>query len=81
MRDVLAETRAAAALNHPNVCTIFAVDDSEGVPVIAMEYVDGQPLNVLLQAGALSPLELPAGSSDRSRDVRRPPLGHRPRRP
>jgi alkyl hydroperoxide reductase subunit AhpC len=51
---VLAEARAAAALNHPNVCTIFAVDDSEGVPVIAMEYVDGQPLNVMLQAGALA---------------------------
>jgi alkyl hydroperoxide reductase subunit AhpC len=51
---VLAEARAAAALNHPNVCTIFAVDDSEGVPVIVMEYVDGQPLSVLLQEGALS---------------------------
>jgi alkyl hydroperoxide reductase subunit AhpC len=50
---VLAEARAAAALNHPNVCTIFAVDDSEGVPVIAMEYVDGQPLSAMLQAGAL----------------------------
>jgi alkyl hydroperoxide reductase subunit AhpC len=51
---VLAEARAAAALNHPNVCTIFAVDDSEGVPVIAMEYVDGQPLSLMLQAGALA---------------------------
>jgi eukaryotic-like serine/threonine-protein kinase len=51
---VLAEARAAAALNHPNVCTIFAVDDSEGVPVIAMEYVDGQPLSELLEAGPLS---------------------------
>jgi alkyl hydroperoxide reductase subunit AhpC len=51
---VLAEARAAAALNHPNVCTIYAVDDSEGVPVIAMEYVDGQPLDVLLQAGPLA---------------------------
>lgn len=54
---VLAEARAAAALNHPNVCTVFAVDDSEGVPVIAMEYVDGQPLNVLLEAGALAAVQ------------------------
>ncbi len=52
---ILAEARTAAALNHPNVCTVFAVDDSEGVPVIAMEYVDGQPLSALLQAGALPP--------------------------
>jgi len=52
-RTVLAEARAAAALNHPNVCTIFAVDDSEGMPVIAMEYVDGQSLSVTLQTGPL----------------------------
>jgi serine/threonine protein kinase len=51
---VLAEARAAAALNHPNICTIFAVDDSEGVPVIAMEYVDGQPLSCMLRSSALS---------------------------
>jgi eukaryotic-like serine/threonine-protein kinase len=51
---VLAEARAAAALSHPNVCTIFAVDDSEGVPVIAMEYVDGPSLDVLLEGGALT---------------------------
>jgi alkyl hydroperoxide reductase subunit AhpC/predicted Ser/Thr protein kinase len=50
---ILAEARAAAALNHPNVCTIFAVDDSEGVPVIAMEYVDGQPLKDVLENGPL----------------------------
>jgi alkyl hydroperoxide reductase subunit AhpC len=51
--DILAEARAAAALNHPNVCTIFAVDDSEGVPLIAMEYVDGQPLSAMLETGPL----------------------------
>ena len=51
---VLAEARAAAALNHPNVCTIHTVDDSEGVPVIVMEYVDGQSLEVMLEAGALA---------------------------
>ncbi len=52
--SILAEARAAAALNHPNVCTIFAVDDSEGVPAIVMEYVEGQPLNRILEAGSLS---------------------------
>ena len=53
--DVLAEARAAAALNHPNVCTIFNVDDSEGVPVIAMEYVDGRPLSSIMTGNALRP--------------------------
>ena len=43
----LAEARAAAALNHPNVCTIYAVDDTAGVPIIAMEYVHGKPLSSL----------------------------------
>jgi len=43
----LAEARAAAALNHPNVCTIYAVDDTAGLPIIAMEYVPGQPLSNL----------------------------------
>jgi alkyl hydroperoxide reductase subunit AhpC len=51
--SILAEARAAAALNHPNVCTIFAVDDSEGVPVIVMEYVEGQPISRMLEAGSL----------------------------
>ncbi len=48
---VLAEARAAAALNHTNICTIFAVDDSEGIPFIAMEYVRGQLLSELIDAG------------------------------
>jgi alkyl hydroperoxide reductase subunit AhpC len=53
-RRALDEARAAAALNHPNVCTIFAVDDSDGVSMIVMEYIDGQPLNKILGAGKLS---------------------------
>jgi alkyl hydroperoxide reductase subunit AhpC/predicted Ser/Thr protein kinase len=41
----LAEARAAAALNHPNLCTIYAVDDTAGVPIIAMEYISGRPIS------------------------------------
>jgi alkyl hydroperoxide reductase subunit AhpC len=51
----LAEARSAAALNHPNVCTIYAVDDTAGIPIIAMEYVPGQSLTNL--AGAPMPPE------------------------
>jgi eukaryotic-like serine/threonine-protein kinase len=51
---VLAEARSAAALSHPNVCIIFGVDDSEGVPIIAMEYLHGQSLGAILKNGSLS---------------------------
>jgi eukaryotic-like serine/threonine-protein kinase len=50
---LLAEARAQAALSHPNVCTIYAVDSSLGAPMIVMEYVPGQPLSELLGHGRL----------------------------
>ena len=50
----LAEARLAAALNHPNLCTIYAVDDSAGVPIISMEYIAGEPLSKSLKPGRLA---------------------------
>jgi Tol biopolymer transport system component len=48
------EARAASALNHPNVCTIHALETSEGQHYIAMEYVEGETLRRRIGAGRLS---------------------------
>lgn len=51
---LLREARAAAGLNHPNICTIHEVGEAGGQAYIAMEYVPGEPLNTVLARGSLS---------------------------
>ena len=51
----LHEAKAAAALSHPNICTIYEVDESDGQHFIAMQYVEGQDLGELI---GQSPLKI-----------------------
>ncbi len=45
------EARAASALSHPNIVTVYEVGSADGAPYIAMELVEGRTLRDLLRAG------------------------------
>src|SRR5438093_13278684 len=49
------EARLASALDHPNICTIFDLDEAEGSHYIAMQYVEGKNVRQLVNG---RPLEL-----------------------
>src|SRR5947207_3514320 len=52
-RRFLQEARAASALNHPHILTVYEVGEDDGKPYIAMEYVEGETLRQKIRARAL----------------------------
>jgi serine/threonine protein kinase len=48
------EARAVAALSHPDIVTIFSIEEHDGSPFLAMELLEGQTLSELLSPGGAS---------------------------
>ena len=60
MQRFIREAKAASALNHPNVATIYDVGEADGINFISMEYVEGQTLAAKISGRALVPAEIVA---------------------
>ncbi len=59
-RDLLREARMASAIDHPNVCAIYEVNDSGPDAYIAMQFLPGQTLDQIIDSG---PLDLSLAAS------------------
>jgi serine/threonine-protein kinase len=53
----LREARAIAQLNHPNIATIYSIDQQDDSLFIAMELIEGEPLSQMIAQGPLTPAD------------------------
>ena len=49
------EAKAASALNHPNIATIYEIDEADGQIFIAMEYIEGKVLHKIVGTHMCAP--------------------------
>jgi predicted Ser/Thr protein kinase len=52
------EAQAIAALNHPNIVTIYSVEEADGLPFLTMELIEGHPLSEAIPSGGMTPEKL-----------------------
>jgi serine/threonine protein kinase/Flp pilus assembly protein TadD len=52
-RQLRKEARASARLEHPNICTVYGLQEIDGYNFIVMQYVEGQTLSALMQSEPL----------------------------
>jgi len=55
---LIREARAVAQLDHPNICTVYEIGDLEGIPYIAMAYIEGETLKDRVENGPLAMNEI-----------------------